>query len=194
MGQISLPVINRSGLSMHWDSSGGSNHNNQNLYIKDYYVKELISLIYKSYAPFFNLSKSNVSLISGPYLLDMDLNITFNRTTDNKFNVIWTDKLCGNKITSYVTDCSDKFSELTEKNLPVYNGNTLLLKNNSEVIIVVKYFLVIRSNWNKQVKNYEHLMKTKMNSTKSNTYRKQLKRFRKTKNNKHLKEEQAIIN
>ena len=190
MGQISLPVINRSGLSMHWESSGESNYNKSNLYVKDFYIRELISLIYKSYTPFFNLNRANTKLIPGIYLSDANMNSNnfFNRTLDDKFYIPITNESYKVKTIDYIDHCNDKFSELMEKTLPTYNGNTLILRDNDSIIIIIKYFLVIRANWHKQSKNYEHLIKTKTNSVKHNVYRKQLKRFRKLKSNQYVKE------
>ena len=109
MGQISLPVINRSGLSMHWESSGESNYNKSNFYVKDVYIRDLISLIYKSYVPFFSLSRINSKITPGIYLSDKDIEYSdsFDRALDNRFHVYTTNESYSTKAINYIGDYDD---------------------------------------------------------------------------------------
>lgn len=184
MGQISLPVINRTGLSIHWASSGANTFNSPNSHIKDFYIRNLISLVYRSYIPFFTLFKLNSKLTPGMYLFDYDTSNhkSYNRTLDNSFNIYDISASYNLKVPNYLDRYSNKLEELMDKALPIYNGNTLILKNNNVIIIVVKYFLVIRSNWYKQIRSYEYLLKSKLNNAKNGVYKKKIKRYRKLKN------------
>lgn len=188
MGQISLPVANRTGLSIHWASSGDSAYNNPNIHTKDYYIRNLISIIYKSYMPFFKLTVFNLNTVPGLYILDSDKTDTmfFDKLDNTNFSIFYLNDSYNLKIPNYIQCYNEKTSDLIEKALPVYNGNTLILRNNNTVVIVVKYFSIIRSGWHKQIRNYEHNLKSKKGSTRYNVYRKKIKRLRKFKNTQNV--------
>lgn len=149
MGQISLPVINKSGINSHWDSSGDSTYEMSLFYSKDYYIRNLITYLMKCnielkrYTPnaikdlwFCNIIR--IDEIHKEYYLRPNL---------KKFRL---HILGSNYLPFYDEFISTSHTTITNslnKVLPCYICKLLILKSNNTLVIVNRYIQVKRGSW-----------------------------------------------
>lgn len=189
MGQISLPAINRTGMSSHWASSGDSTFNKSNLFSKDFYLRLIVKLIYKSHSPFYEFSIDNEVVPNDLLLLEVDKVNKFNykRSNGDKFVLFELSDSYKESIVDYRLNKSLRYEAFIEKFLPIYNGNLLIIKDNSNIFIAVRYFTIIRSNWHKQVNDLVLKRRVRSRSNKFNVYRKKFPKKLNSHNDFNLK-------
>jgi len=156
MGQISLPVINKSGVNSYWDSNGDSRYEMSLFYSKDYYVRSLITYLMRSnielrrYVPnatkdLWFCSITRIDEIHREYYVRPNL---------KKFKL---HILGSNYLPFYDEFISTSYTEITNslnKVLPCYICKLLILKNNNTLVIVNRYIQIKRGSWESRRTNY----------------------------------------
>lgn len=149
MGQISLPVINKSGINSYWNTSGDSKYENSIFFSKDYYLRKLISHLVKRnielrrYVPneikdmwFCNIIK--IDEVHKDYYM---------KPSSRKFKL----HILSTKYLSFYDDFIStsylNISNTLDKVLPCYICKLLLLKHNDVLVIVNRYIQIKRGSW-----------------------------------------------
>merc|ERR1712127_738030 len=146
LGQISSPVINKSGISSHWSTSGDTNQNIGSFFSKDYYIRALSRLLVKYNIRMYKYLSSEPKgrwyhSISSLDRLYFEYYIT---PGSNNFNM---HKLDEDSLSTY-----DNYAlaELTLaevklfKTLPTYLGKASLLKHGDRLILLNKFAAIKR--------------------------------------------------
>lgn len=170
MGQISLPVINKSGINSYWDSNGDSRYEMSLFYSKDYYIRSLVSYLMrcnielKRYVPntikdlwFCNIIR--IDEIHKEYYL---------RPSLKKFKL---HILGPNYLPFYDEFISTSYAAISNslnKVLPCYICKLLILKNNSTLVIVNRYVQVKRGSWEGRRRYYSNKIYKAQSKTRGN--------------------------
>lgn len=149
MGQISLPVINKSGVSSYWDTSGDSKYEISLLYAKDFYVRSFITYLMRCnielrrYVPnqikdiwYYNVTR--IDEIHKEYYL---------RPSSRKFKLHILDKKYLPFYEEFIVTSLASISSSLNKVLPIYSCKLLILKHNDTLVLVNRYLQIKRGSW-----------------------------------------------
>lgn len=155
MGQISLPVINKSGVSSYWDTSGDSKYEISLLYAKDFYIRSLITYLMRCnielrrYVPnqikdiwYYNITR--IDEIHKEYYL---------RPSNRKFKLHVLDEKYLPFYEEFITTSLSSISNSLNKVLPIYSCKLLILKHNDSLILVNRYLQIKRGSWELRCKS-----------------------------------------
>ena len=147
MGQISLPVTNKSGVSSFWQTSGGAYFDKATFYSKDYFLR-------RTYKMLLSHNINLVRYIKQPAIPSKTLEgfkklpYTTYKTPKGVYKISY------NTSSTYNADYLKLTENLTEykvsKSLPTYSGDLLLLKKNSTIIVISRYLPTVKGEWSKK--------------------------------------------
>lgn len=121
MGQISLPVVNRTGIYAHWAGSGDNVYNYSKLLKQNLFITNLLSLFFKKKFFVYNAMKQREAII------------VYNSSESN------TVQSGGIEEITYVDLTKLSVSQVALE-LPLYTGRVLFLKQRGVLISLVLFF------------------------------------------------------
>lgn len=157
MGQISLPVVNRSGIYSHWSSSGDNMYNYSKLLKQSIFMRILMTTFFKKKFFIFNSVKKklvlNVEIIHNTSLtLDIyhSIKTTLNSYNSNSESLDLVAATSKNLISLVISpeerellttlELASIINQKTALELPVYSGKILFIKQQNTLICLVCFF------------------------------------------------------
>lgn len=161
MGQITLPILNRTGTYSHWSSSGDNIYNNSKLIKQSIFIKKLLFLFLSQRSPIFNrvsttkLEKSFLSTY--PDQLHDDY-LNFSTNSNEAIGYIIGDNIqttpSGNDIPlsddKNLCTIKRKLNLLTTSDVPVYLGKVLFLKQGDLIVTIAHFFKPLKGELKKK--------------------------------------------
>lgn len=149
MGQISLPVINRSGITSHWLSSGDSKYGTSTLYTKDFYVRSVLNTLLTQN---INLKKYTLSTIEDRWSFSLSskdrlLDTPYLLSSTSEFKLFTPRVELPNNLDSYYSLIDLDSSGSLNNHLPTYLSKLLILKKGDTLLLVNRYFDIVKGTW-----------------------------------------------
>ena len=120
MGQISLPVINRTGLYSHWSGSGDNIYNYSKFIKQNIFISLFLKMFFKKKFFLLNVLSKN-TLIRGLFI-DFNTDFVISDLQEAYTNLT---KLVSNKVAL---------------ELPLYSGRLLFIKQKTSIIGLISFF------------------------------------------------------
>ena len=174
MGQISLPVVNRTGIYSHWAGSGDNVYNYSTLLKQNIFISLLLSLFFKKKFFLYNhIKKSNLYTHweFTPLKGEEEFKEALSKNSDITDQQDYIDKPTGESLKEYLPS-SDRtefkkyvlrenayylnliklVSEKIALELPLYAGKILFLKQRGILINLVFFFQPPKGEWKPKIK------------------------------------------
>jgi len=157
LGQISLPVVNRSGIYSHWSSSGDNIYNYSKLLKQNIFMRILLTTFFKK--KFFLLNSIKRKLTRS---VDVEHDSSLTRTIYNTIKTTLSEQTFKSNLYAKLPndkklipsnkgnlkergvlttlDLADLVNQKTATELPIYSGKVLFIKQQGALICLICYF------------------------------------------------------